>query len=282
MEIRVLSPYGFCMGVHRAIEMARKALREEGKLTMLGSLVHNEAVLKRLREEGMAIDEKANPLDVILSVPKGSHVLFSAHGHPIAYEDVCDLRGLRYYDATCPYVQENLEAGLAFQGSVLYLGIEGHDESNAFLANVPEAVFYDVKTAKWNPLKLKGRELPVGIICQTTLGNDQIQKALSEIKAYFPDAVLLKGNCPSSKMRQENIEKLEDVDALIILGSQDSANSRQLVRIGESRGIESFLCLGLDAVKKLDLSGKKKIALGSGASVSEDVFQEVLTYLKSL
>ncbi|MBQ9458066.1 MAG: hypothetical protein IJU64_06190 [Bacilli bacterium] len=282
MEITVLSPYGFCMGVHRAIEMARKALREEGPLTMLGSLVHNEEVLTELSQEGMEVREKENPLDLILSIPEKSHVLFSAHGHPIAYEDICNLRKIRYFDATCPYVQENLEAGLTYEGSILYIGIDGHDESTAFLANVPEAVFYDVKTKHWNPLKLKGRDLPVGIICQTTLGNDQIKEAVADIHTFFPEATLLKGNCPSSKLRQENIEKLRDVDALLILGSQDSANSKQLVRIGESRGIESFLCLGLAEVQKLDLSLKKKIALGSGASVSEGVFQSVLTYLRSL
>ena len=282
MEILVLQPHGYCPGVKRALELASKALKEDSRpLTMLGGLVHNETVLKNLVEEGLRLPED-NVIDTILSAKKGDRFLFSAHGHPLAYEELCDLKEATYYYGTCPFVQENLEAGLNFEGAILYLGIEGHDEATAFLANVPHSVFYDVKSGKWNAIKLKGMNQQVGIICQTTLGNDEIAKALEEIKQYFPDATLLKGNCPPSKARQEVIAKLKDVDVLIIMGSQSSANSKQLVRIGESVGIESHLCLDVNEVAKLDLKGKKKIALGSGASVPEATLQDALTYLRSL
>ena len=248
---------------------------------MLGGLVHNEKVLQELRDQGFLLHD-GNILDGILEAKPGTRLLFSAHGHPIAYEDIADMRGLSYYDGTCPFVQENLEAAASFEGAILYLGLEGHEEASAFLANVPESVFYDIRSGKWNPLKLKGMELPIGIICQTTLGNDEIENALKEIRAYFPDAVVLKENCPSSKARQKVIESLKDVDCLIIMGSKSSANSRQLVRIGESKGIESHLCLDVAELTKIDLTGKKKVALGSGASVPEATLQEALTYLRSL
>ena len=282
MEIRVLEPHGYCPGVKRALELAQKALKEDDTpLLMIGGLVHNERVLSSLKEDGITFPE-TDPLDTILSAKPNERLLFSAHGHPLAYEEVAALRGLRYYDGTCPFVQENLEAALSFEGAILYLGIAGHDEAVAFQCNVPDSLFYDVKTGEWNPLKLKGRELPVGIICQTTLGNDEIKNALKVIREYFPDATVLKENCPSSKARQKVIENLKDVDVLIIMGSPTSANSKQLVRIGESKGIESHLCLDVEAVKALDLSDKKKIALGSGASVPEATLQDALTYLQGL
>jgi len=282
MDILILQPHGYCPGVKRALELAQKALKEEeGPLLMIGGLVHNERVLAELKKDGI-IFPTSEPLDTILGADKNDRLLFSAHGHPLAYEELAALRGLRYYDGTCPFVQENLEAALSFEGAILYLGIAGHDEAVAFQCNVPDCSFYDVKTGEWNPIKLKGQELPVGIICQTTLGNDEIETALKAIREYLPDVTVLKENCPSSKARQKVIENLKDVDALIIMGSPTSANSKQLVRIGESKGIESHLCLDVEAVKALDLSGKKKIALGSGASVPEATLQEALSYLRSL
>ena len=105
---------------------------------------------------------------------------------------------------------------------------------------------------------------------------------MRDVRTYFPDATLLKENCPSSKARQKVIEDLQDVDCLIIMGSESSANSRQLVRIGKEKGIESHLCLDVEALSKIDFSNKKKIALGSGASVPEVTLQEALTYLRYL
>ena len=283
MEILVLQPHGYCPGVKRALDLARLALKDEDSpLVMLGGLVHNETVIASLQEEGFVLPKEENPLDTLLSVPSGTRILFSAHGHPLAYEDICDLRNLPYYDGTCPFVQENLEAGRNCEGCLIYCGIEGHQEAIAFLTNVPEAIFYDVKTGAYNLIKAKGKQLPVYIICQTTLGNDEISKAVADIKKDFPDATLLKENCPSSHARQKVVADLEGVDALIIMGSKTSANSRQLVRIGQSKGIESHLCLDVNEVEAVDLSGKKKIALGSGASVPEATLEEALTYLQSL
>ena len=283
MEIVVLQPHGYCSGVKRAIELAKKAAHEGSNkpLIMASPLIHNEASLAKLDLPNTLI-AKGDIVDTILDAPRESRILFSAHGHPFAYDELCLVKGHTIYDGTCPFVYENLQQAATFDGCICYIGEISNEECRGFLANVPEAICYELPEKKWNPLKLKAKEQQVGILCQTTLGNDEIEAAIADIKSFFPDAKVLGKNCPSTRARQENIARLEGVDALIVLGSQTSSNSRRLAELGKAKGLPTYLVLDETAVKSLDLSSYQRIALSSGASTDEDTFESVLTYLKSL
>lgn len=282
METILLQPSGYCSGVKRAIDLALKEANKESKpLIMLSPLIHNEAALAKLAKENIQMAQ-GDPVDIILDAPRGSRILFSAHGHPFSYDELCLLKGHESYDSTCPFVYENMQKAATWEGAICYIGEISHEECKAFLANVPEAICYELPEKKWNPLKLKGKNQPVGILCQTTLGNKEIEEAIEDIRSFFPDATVLGMNCPSTRARQENIERLSDVDALIVLGSTTSSNSKRLAKIGKEKGLPTFLALGLEEVKSLDLSPFKRIALASGASTEAETIQEVFTYLKSL
>lgn len=287
MRVIPLNPHGYCLGVNQALALALKAKKDypEKNVYLLGLLVHNEEAMDFLSSRGLIpLDErKAGLLDYLLNLKKGDVVVFSAHGHPEAYEDFAKDKGLIVIDATCRYVKENLETALNAPTPVLYIGVEGHLESEAFLANCPEAVFYDVKSRHCNFLKLKGRTHSPTIITQTTLSCLEVEDALKDIREFFPSATLTKERCHSTSLRQKAILGMpSSVDALIVLGSKRSNNSLKLAELGASRGIETHLCLGLEEVRRLDLKGKKEVALSSGASTSEETFQAVFNYLSSL
>lgn len=55
MKIRVARTAGFCFGVNRAVEMALTSANALQDVYMLGQLIHNEAVTKRLLELGSSI-----------------------------------------------------------------------------------------------------------------------------------------------------------------------------------------------------------------------------------
>ena len=213
---------------------------------------------------------------------KGDVVVLSAHGHPSAYDDLAREKGIEIIDATCRFVNENLDLALKSDRPVLYIGLSGHLESEAFLANCPDAFFYDVKSRRCaGILVLKGKGVDPLIITQTTLSKDEIDFAMADIRSLFPNAVLSKERCASTTLRQKALKEMpDDVDAVIVLGSKRSNNSLKLAEIAASRGVETYLCLDLEDVKKLDLHEKRRAALISGASTSGETFDEVLTYLK--
>ena len=287
MDVLTLNPHGYCMGVHQALLLAIKAKEDypDRDVYLLGLLVHNETAVAELQAKGLIpLDEREKSiLDHLLERKKGDVIVFSAHGHPASYEDLAREKGLIIVDATCRYVNENLLAATSSEDPILYIGVDGHLESESFLANCPDADFYDVKSRHWSPLRLKGMKKKPRVITQTTLSIEEVQSALNDIRQYFPDAVLEKERCHSTTLRQKAMLDLpKDVDAVVVLGSNRSNNSVKLYELARSGGHDAYLCLGLEEVKKLDFSGKKRLALSSGASTSEETFQEVLNYLRSL
>ena len=114
---------GFCGGVIRAVSKAEDVLSESGgkKLYSLGSIVHNESELERLRSLGL-VTVSAEDLETL---PRGSRVLIRAHGEPPATYRAADRLGLDVMDCTCPvvlklqksireaYVRVNAEIGRA-------------------------------------------------------------------------------------------------------------------------------------------------------------------------
>ena len=287
MEVLILNPHGYCLGVNEAIATALKAKKDhpDKNVYLLGLLVHNEETVDLLQEHGLIpLDErKASLLDYLFDMKKGDVVVFSAHGHPDAYTDFARDKGLIIVDATCRYVKENLDLALSLETPICYVGVEGHLESEAFLANSPEAVFYDVKSDTCNFLKLKGMKVTPTVITQTTLSSFEVERAMNNIHEFFPDAKIAKQRCHSTTLRQQAILDLpEDVDCVIVLGSNRSNNSVKLAEIAASKGKETHLCLTLEDVKALDLSQKKRLALSSGASTSNATFDAVLNYLRSL
>ena len=74
MKIFLAKDAGYCFGVRDAVNLAYDTAKTHGDVYMLGSIVHNEKVVKDLENVGSKI---VKTLD---DVPKGSPILFRAHG----------------------------------------------------------------------------------------------------------------------------------------------------------------------------------------------------------
>src|SRR5574344_498126 len=284
MEVYAIKPYGYCAGVQGALALAKKAVAEnpDKSVYLLGMLVHNEDAVASLKAFGLKLlDEKDAPLrEQLLEIPDGQVVVFSAHGHDQGFDQIAAAKHLKIYDATCPFVTLNLKEARA-EPSVIYVGVPGHLESLAFLANDPTAIFYDVKTNAYRKSQVQGPTPHV--ISQTTLSEEELTKAHQQILSDFPNATIGSERCHSTSLRQEAIKALPpEIEAVIILGSKRSNNSLKLAEIAKKQGFLTYLDIDLAALKKIDFTGKKKVALGSGASTSFESYNACLAYLKSL
>ena len=88
---------GFCYGVERAVRMAEEAAAAGG-CVMLGSIIHNDSVVRRLEALGARQVQSAE------EVQPGETVLIRAHGEPVETYRTLEARGARVLDATCPHV----------------------------------------------------------------------------------------------------------------------------------------------------------------------------------
>ena len=287
MEVHIVHPYGYCKGVQQAIVLAERARIENPGIPvyLLGMLVHNEETIEALAKKDIRfLDEKDGPFEELIQrIPNGSVIVFSAHGHDAKLDDIAKAKKLKIYDATCYFVRENLEEALANvqERPIIYIGVKGHLESEAFRANCPKAYFYDVKNGPdgWDVSSLKNPHL----ISQTTLSDSELQEAHAFLKKAFPSLSIGKERCQATSLRQSALRNLpKDIDLVVILGSKRSNNSRKLYEIAIEEGKDAILALGLAELKEFDLHSKKKVALASGASTSPATFQDCLKYLQSL
>lgn len=98
MELTIGKHAGFCFGVRRAVQTAFDAAKAQVPCVTLGPLIHNPQEVERLARAGIravaSLDE----------VAPGQTVIIRSHGVTPDVYALCEARGIRYIDATCPHV----------------------------------------------------------------------------------------------------------------------------------------------------------------------------------
>ena len=100
MEIKVAKTAGFCFGVNRAVELTYGLLAEGRRVATLGPLIHNPQAVADMQRRGALV------ADTVEDIPAGYEVVIRSHGVPCSVYDALAARGVRYHDATCPFVQK--------------------------------------------------------------------------------------------------------------------------------------------------------------------------------
>ena len=98
-EILIASHYGMCFGVRDAITLAETAAAE-AEFTILGELVHNEAVRRKMRGLG------AREGDLFGPGATTKEVLVTAHGASDQEKTRWREMGYVLKDSTCPLVRK--------------------------------------------------------------------------------------------------------------------------------------------------------------------------------
>lgn len=279
-KIFVARPRGFCAGVDRAIDVVELALEVYGPpIYVKHAIVHNTHVVKRLEKKG------AHFTDDIASIPKGSHVVFSAHGSPPEHFALAREKDLHIIDATCPLVTKvHLEvARFSREGyAIIMVGHRGHVEPIGTLGNA------DISRPQWlieTPDEAAALDVPKGtklaVVTQTTLSLDETKETLAVLRARFPDAVFPSKEdiCYATTNRQTAVKHMMPmIDVLFVLGSATSSNSNRLREVGERAGVPSYLLDDISQMSPEMYKAKNSIGITSGASVPEDVVQETVRY----
>jgi 4-hydroxy-3-methylbut-2-enyl diphosphate reductase len=281
-KILLLKPRGFCAGVVRAIDVVKIALDLYGPpVYVRKEIVHNMHVVDELREAGAIFVEELD------EVPEGARAIFSAHGVAPSVRRQAKERRLEVIDATCPLVTKvHLEAvRFGREGfSIVLIGHKDHDEVIGTLGEVMHCS-YLVETVE----DVDRLEVPdparVRYLTQTTLSLDETRDIIGRLKERFP---LVQGPpaqdiCYATENRQMAVKAVSRaVDLLLVVGSQNSSNSKRLVEVGDNFGVRSFLVNDRRDVDPLWLDNVKNVAVTAGASAPEHLVQELIEFLRCL
>jgi len=271
----------FCAGVVRAIDVVKIALDLYGApIYVRKEIVHNRHVVDELRRAGAIFVEE------LTEAPEGSRVIFSAHGVSPAVRIEAKLRRLQVIDATCPLVTKvHLEAvRFAKQGhTIILIGHRDHDEVIGTLGEAPENTILVSDVEDVDRLNVKDPDRMV-YLTQTTLSLDETKDIVRRLLERFPKIVGPKTQdiCYATENRQLAVKAVAPLcQALLVVGSQNSSNSRRLVEVCQKAGVPAYLLDDCSEVQPEMLAGIQTVAVTAGASAPEHLVEDLIEHLRT-
>ena len=274
IKARVL---GYCVGVKRAIDTAKKALEEysgQRSVYTLGPLIHNPIVLKNLEDKGLKVlSEKEIP-----QLEPSSVVIIRAHGTtPKVLEDL-ESREAMVIDCTCPRVHLSQKRAAESCGNgfdLLIAGDRNHGEviSIEGYSNGNVTVIQSTDEAKALELGEK-----TAIIAQTTFSPkefDQICTVLKQKAGNEKQLVIYNSICSATMERQTALDELEGkTDGIIVIGGRNSANTRRLYEKALKIAPKAVLIEKEDEIPE-DFYALGTVGLTAGASTPDIIIEKV-------
>jgi len=280
-KIILLRPRGFCAGVVRAIDVVKIALNLYGApIYVRKEIVHNRHVVDELRGAGAIFVEE------LTEVPFNARVIFSAHGVSPAVRQEARDRKLKVIDATCPLVTKVHQEAVKFARknfTIVLIGHKDHDEVIGTLGEAPEETFLVSNVEDVDRLEVKDPSR-VAYITQTTLSLDETQDIVERLTQKFPkiQGPHAQDICYATENRQVAVKAVVPMcDTLLVVGSQNSSNSRRLVEVCEKMGVPAYLIDDKSEAKDEWFEGVQRVAVTAGASAPENLVQDLIEFLQS-
>ena len=273
-------PRGYCAGVDRAVETVERLLAAEGPpVYVRKQIVHNLHVVRDLEGKGAVFVEEET------EVPEGATVVLSAHGVAPEVHSNATARDLSVIDATCPLVTKvHLEARrfAREERTILLIGHEGHEEVVGTSGEAPDHVIL-----VGSPSEAEVVDIPdpanVSYLTQTTLSVDETNEIIEILRRRFPqiEGPPKEDICYATQNRQDAVKEIaRRSDAVLVIGSANSSNSRRLAEVAAEQGTRAYLVDDASEVRDEWLDGVDRLGLTSGASAPEWLVDRMVEHLR--
>jgi 4-hydroxy-3-methylbut-2-enyl diphosphate reductase len=281
-EIVLGAPRASCAGVVRAVDIVREALADRGApIYVRKQIVHNAHVVSELEQLGAIFVEEVD------EVPEGATVIYSAHGVSPAVRAAAAKRELDVIDATCPLVAKVHAETRRFARrgfDIVLIGHEGHEEVDGTVGEAPDHVRVIASAEEVNDVTVADPER-VAYLTQTTLAVDETALVVEALRERFPALAGPRSDdiCYATQNRQDAVRALaRDCDIVLVVGSENSSNSRRLVEVAERAGSRSQLIERADDIRPELLRDVRRVGLTAGASAPETLVEGVVAALDGL
>jgi len=278
VKTNLASSAGFCFGVKRALKIAQEVASKHPRVFMLGDIVHNDNVVKQIKEIGVKKIEKLVP-------GKNKILLIRAHGSSAQTYNRAKKLGFSIADATCPMVKEIhkiAQDGEKKGYAIIVIGDKKHDEvlgilgqlkRNALvidsLKNIPAARLKKIKKAR--------------IVVQSTQNLEKVMPIVEKIKSFIKTVDFVNTICKPTKIKQKEIKELPvKNDVMIIIGSKKSANTKRLYQISRSLNKKSHWIGSKKEIKRSWFKNAKSVGITAGASTPAYVTRDIVEYIKKI
>jgi 4-hydroxy-3-methylbut-2-enyl diphosphate reductase len=282
MDVLLANPRGFCAGVERAIEIVERALESRGApIYVRHEIVHNKYVVDDLRKKGAVFVEELD------EIPRGSTVIFSAHGVSQEIRRDAEARGLKVFDATCPLVTKvHVEvAKMLREGyEIVMIGHRGHPEAEGTMGQSASGMHLVETVGDVAQLRVRDPG-KLAYVTQTTLSVDDAAQIVAALRARFPAVRGPKRDdiCYATQNRQDAVKFMAPrCDVVIVVGSPNSSNSNRLREVAENMGVEAYMVDSAADLRPEWIAGKPRVGVTAGASAPEVLVNALIERLQEL
>lgn len=275
MRIELAKHAGYCFGVRDAVELALESAKRYGTVYMLGDIVHNETVVKKLAEAGVRVVKD-------LAEAQGAPLLFRAHGTAVDVWKMATDQNLSVLDGTCPLVSKihSEVRELASEGrKVVIVGDHGHDEVVGIASQVPDVVVVSgPEEAEALP-----RMRRCGVVSQSTQILDNVTAVLNVLYRKVVDLRFINTICFPTRLNQDEIRDLAaNNDVVIIVGSFTSANTKRLTTIAASLNPRSHQVRSAADLVPEWFDGASSVGVSAGASTPDETIHSVIARIREI
>lgn len=279
-QVTLASPRGFCAGVERAIEVVEVCLGlYSPPVYVYHEIVHNQHVVERLRSAGAVF------VDSVAEVPEKSVLVFSAHGISPEVREAAAAKQILAIDATCPLVTKVHREAIQFARdgyTILLVGHAGHQEVIGTMGEAPQRIRLVETVDDVARVQVDDPAL-VAVITQTTLSLDDTKAVIDAIQQRFPKVQFppKEDICYATTNRQTAVKALaRQVELILVIGSQNSSNSRRLAEVAQSHGTRAYLINDIREINEDWLTGVRKVGITAGASAPEHLVADVVAWFQ--
>jgi 4-hydroxy-3-methylbut-2-enyl diphosphate reductase len=272
MEIVTAKRAGFCFGVKRAVDMAFEVAREKGGgVYTLGPIIHNPQVVEKLAAAG------ALPVEDFRDLGKKEvrAVIVRTHGVPRQVMAKLSEAGYEIIDATCPFVKnaQHYAKLLREEGyRVVILGDREHPEVQGLMSYAGRGAV--VVRSGEDFRSVQGKK--VGIVVQTTQQIESLRELLSAAVEQSKEIKIYNTICSSTALRLKETEAMAAVvDAMVIVGGRNSANTTQLANRCRALGVPTYHIETASEIRRAWLGKSERVGVTAGASTPEWLIEEV-------
>ena len=267
---------GMCFGVRDAIDLALQHA-DTAPLTILGDLVHNDAVLRRLRDKGIV--NALDPTQVTTQT-----VMVTAHGASERRLATTRALGLQIVEATCPLVKvahRAIKALIRDGYHPVIIGQRAHVEVRGLTEDLDQ---FDVVLDESDIPSLQPRPR-LGVAAQTTQPVERVRHLVELIRRQFPQSEVrfIDTVCRPTKERQTAaVDLARQSDVVIVIGGARSNNTRELVNTCARHCALVHHVQTADDLRPDWFITAATVGLTAGTSTPDDVIDRVEQRIKEL
>ncbi len=279
MKVIVAENIGFCFGVKRAVDAVYEQAGHGEPIYTYGAITHNEAVVEDLEKKGVRVIESREELEQI----REGTVIIRAHGVAKSIYEQIEAQGLKFIDATCPFVKrihDTVKKESAAGRQIVVVGNAGHPEVEGIMGwcETPAIVIESLEEAQ--KFSYEG-EKELCIVAQTTYNYNKFQDIVEIFQQKGYNVIVVNTICNATEVRQTEARKIAaQVDMMIVIGGNHSSNTRKLYEICMQECANTYFIQTLDDLKLKLPESVRLVGITAGASTPNNIIEEVQNYVR--